>query len=331
MNIKELKSKIQKKEYENVYLFYGEENYLKNKYLENIKNNIYPEKDIMNVDEFIGDKVRVEDILDAISTLPIFSDYRLVVVKNSKLFRKERKLDNDKLFENFNELSDMTILIFIEEEIDKRNRLYKLISKKGESVEFKKPKEHDMVNWIDNMLKKENIICRKDNIIEILSLIDGGMYVIEQEINKLIEYVGKGNEIKKDDIDSIVTKSLDVNIFELVDNIGRKNVSSAITIYNNMILIKEPPIKILIMISRQMKILLQCKYLIEKRENNKDIANIIGVSSYFINRYIKQSSNFSKLELYNILKKCLEVDENIKTGIINDVLGVEILILECMR
>ncbi len=331
MDIKKLKSKIQKKEYENVYLFYGEENYLKNKYLEHIKNNIYPEKDIMNVDEFTGDKVRVEDILDAISTLPIFSDYRLVVVKNSKLFKKERKLDNDKLFENFNELSDMTILIFIEEEIDKRNRLYKLISKKGESIEFKKPKEHDMVNWINNMLKKENIICRKDNIIEILSLIDGGMYVIEQEINKLIEYVGKGNEIKKDDIDSIVTKSLDVNIFELVDNIGRKNVSSAITIYNNMILIKEPPIKILIMISRQMKILLQCKYLIEKRENNKDIANIIGVSSYFINRYIKQSSNFSKLELYNILNKCLEVDENIKTGVINDVLGVEILILECMR
>lgn len=328
--MKKLKEQISKKEFENVYLFFGEEDYLKNFYLKKLEEKLeLGDMKMMNYDNFIGNDTLAKTILDSISTLPIFSDYRLVVVKNSGLFTSGKKNETDELVDNFSELSQSTILVFVESDVDKRNRLFKKVGQVGYAVNFEKITEKELISWIETLFKNEKINVSKEVILKILKTVNLDMNNIEIEVNKLVSFISsEDRELTIFDIENICSKSLELKIFDLVAAIGEKNPVLALDIYNNMVLMKEAPLMILAMVARQLKILLQCKYLLEQGTSSNNIANEIGIPSFTVRDYTNQSKNFNKLELYNSVEKCLKVDVDIKTGKVNDKIGVEMLILE---
>ncbi len=328
--MKQLKKHLKDKEFENVYLFYGEENYLKNFYHKKIEETLeLGDMSMMNYDTFVGKETMSKDILNAISTLPVFSEYRLVVVKESGLFTSGRKNETDELAENFSELSSTTILIFIENDVDKRNKLYKKVNKEGCAIDFKGLGEADLVKWVEKKLKNHNIDIDRAVTLKFLKTVNRNMDTIEVELNKLISYVGEDNRrLTINDIDNVCSKSMELKIFDLVEAIGKKNPVVALDIYNNMIMMKESPLMVLTMISRQLKILLQCKYLKESGFNQQNIAKELGLPNFVIKDCLIQSNNFNKLELYTSIEKCLNIDVDIKVGKVNDKIGVEMLILE---
>ena len=311
-------------EIKNFYLFYGDESYLKKYYVNEIKEKIIADDFVdMNFNIF---EENAEAIINSGLSLPFMSDYRLTVVNESGFFYSGKKNETELLLKSIEEFPDSSIIIFCESKIDKRNKLYKKINEIGLAMEIKKPTDKELVKWIIKICKANKKIISPENAMRILKITMGDMEFIRNEIDKLINY--STENITSDDIDLLCTKSIDAKIFELVSAMGNKNLKLAIESYNNLIFLKEQPLMILTMISRQFVLILQSKIFTSSGENYNSIAQKLGVRSFVISDCIKQSKNFSQEKLVSAIKECSEIDYKIKMGQLNDKLAVETLIIK---
>ncbi len=319
---------IKTRNFKRVYLFFGEENYLKKLYVDKIKKAVIPSgSETMNLDIFQEKKIEWIKISDACETVPFMNDFRLVIVKDSELFIQGNKDNSDKVAEYVKNIPEFSILIFVEDKADKRGKLYKAVSSKGASVECKVPSERELVGWVGKVASEKGLIMKNDIILYFIRNINTGMEAVFAELEKLSSYIGEGSVSRKD-IDDICAKSLEVRIFDMVAAIGGKRVNDALDIYNNMILMKESPIMILAMIARQFRIILQSKYLSEKGLSKYEIAAKINQRDFVVAQCLTQAKNFKKKVLLQALEDCLECDIGIKSGRIGGTLGVEMIILK---
>ncbi len=326
--LKNLKEDIKNRRFKRVYLFFGDENYLKKTYIDELRNAIIPKgAEMMNLDVFQEKKIESKKISDACETFPFMNDLRLIIVKDSELFIQGNKNESEKTAEYVKNIPETSVLIFVEEKVDKRGKLYKAVSTNGECIECKIPNEKEMLLWTEKAVLKKGLTMKKNVILYFIRSINNGMETALIEIEKLADYIGKG-EVCEKDIDNICTKSLEVKIFDMVAAIGNKKIKEALDIYNNMILMKEAPIMILAMIARQFRIILQSKYLSEKGFYKSEIAEKIKQREFVVSECLSQAKNFKKKELLKALEDCLECDVNIKTGKVQDRLGVEMIIMK---
>ena len=324
--MKQIERDIADRRFKKVYLIYGEEDYLVKKYTELLKNNIVDEANsMMNMDLFEGNDCNVNKIIEAGDTAPFFSDYRLIVISGSGLFKDGRKEDTLKMSEAVKNLPDDCVYLFTNEKVDKRNSLYKTVKKTGYCCEINYQDIKEVVEW----LKKESEGRLDSNCANyFVKNIGNSMKYLSVELDKLLAYAGD-KKITTADIDIACTKSLETYIFDMVGAMGNKNAEKALEIYNNMIFEGEEPIGILSMIARQFRIMLQCKYLQSKRNfNSLQIAAELKQNKFVVSNCLKQSVNFKLTTLMQALKDCAECDSNIKNGMVGQKLGVEIILLK---
>lgn len=327
MNI--LDKHIKYRTFENVYLIFGEEEYFKKKYEKKFIESIVPEKlRMMNFDYFEGKNITVSQIIDATDTMPFMNDYRLVILKNSNLLFEGRKLETEKISDYIENMPKSTILVFIEEKVDKRQKLFKQIKKIGSVNLIGNLNEGQIVSWILDIFRNEGKIISHKEAIYMIRSIGDNMDNLYNEIQKLISYKNDNEKVSIEDIDNICTKSVESKIFELISAMANKNIESAIYIYRNLIFNKTSPFIVLSMISRQFRIILQVKYLNNKNYSISCIAKELSLSGFVVKDALSQSKNFNNKMILNVIDECLETDNKIKTGIIQDELAVELLIIK---
>ncbi len=309
----------------NIYLIFGDEKFLVKEAFDEIVNNVVATEDrTMNLDYFTGKDVNPDAIIDALNTLTFFSTNRCVVVRDTGLLKKASNTDD--LATALEDVPENTFVVFVEE-VDKTSKLYKAIQKHGVVYEMRTPKEADLVSFVENLVRNKNSKIDKAAVVHFLRTVENDMVVINNEIEKLVAFTLNKGKIEKADIDLVCTKSLQVEIFKLMDAIGNKEIQTALEIYNNMIFAKEPVLRILAMLARQVKLILLSKELSEQGMNMNDISVKIGVHSFVAKGCIQQGRNFSKKTLYNTLMTLSELEVKIKTGKIKDVIGLETLIV----
>ena len=326
--MKNLKENIDKGIISKSYLFFGEEEYLKKLYQDRLIKLIVPVgTEMMNLNIFEEKEFEINKFMDICETLPFMAEKRLVIIKNSELFKNGKKEDTEKLSDYISKLSDSTVVLFIENEVDKRSKIYKTLQKNGSVTEFLPLKENELTAWIKRELKKGGKEISTKEIVYMLRTVGTDMELILAEIQKLISYSDK-SIITQQDIDSICTKSLETKIFDMLDAIGEKNPQTALDIYNNLLMIKETPIKILVMIIRQFRLLFQTKILTESGAGTDLIAQRLSQRNFIIKGLIQQSKNFSRQNLRAALEDCLETDLAIKTGKLSPEMAVELIIIK---
>ena len=327
--MKTLENHIKNKTFSNIYVIFGEEEYLKNIYEKKLISNIVDENfKMMNFDIFEGKNVNISKIIDACDTMPFMSDYRVVILKNTGLIYDAKKDDTNKLENYLHILPKTTILIFIEEKIDKKLKIFKTISNIGTFHKIDVLSENELVNWILSIFKDNNKNISTKEALYIIRNIGFNMEILLNEINKLISFKSSGTKITINDIDNICTKSIESKIFDLINFISNKDMANAIKIYKNLIINNTSPFVILNMISRQFRIILQTKYLYNKNYSINNIASELELRDFIVKEAIKQSKNFSIKILLQAINECLEIDNNIKTGKIIDEIAIELLIIK---
>ncbi len=324
--MKQIEKDIESRNFKRAYLIYGEEDYLVKKYSELLKTNVADEMNaVLNIEVFEGKDCNVNNIISAADTAPFFSDYRLIVVSNSGLFKEGRKADTAQMAEALKNIADDCVFVFTNEKVDKRNALYKAVKKVGYCCEINFQDNKFLVDWIKE--RSENRL-NNSTAAYLIKNVGNSMKHIDVELDKLLSYAGN-NKITNKDIDIACTKSAEVNIFNMVAAIGNKNTEKALEIYNNMIFEGEEPIGILAMIARQFRLILQCKYLQSKKGfNAKQIAAELKQREFVAVNCLTQAKNFKLTVLMNALEDCAQCDTNIKSGIIASKLGVELIILK---
>ncbi len=327
--MKELKKQLKQNNIVHCYLFYGTEQYLKKYYTDLLKNTILDASEqTMNLDIFEGKKYTASDILDSADTLPFLSQKRVLIIKESGLLQSGRKEDSEKMAEYIKNIPDTTCIVFVENEIDKRTKLYKSILKHGYVAEMNHLSENEMLLWIQKKCKENHMQIENAVAVYLLRTVGGEMTQLEEEIKKLRYFLTEEAFITVKDIDAICTKSLETRIFDLVDAVANGRSKEAVTIYRNLILMKESPLMVLAMVIRQFRMILQCKILLEQGQTQSEIAQKIGVRDFVVRQCLQQSKHFTKEELQNALENCLNIDTNIKTGKENPDLAVELLLLQ---
>jgi DNA polymerase-3 subunit delta len=307
------------------YLIFGDETYLTRIYAEKIRkyvtDNPYA---MMNTMEFEG-KTEIAKITEAAETVPFGAEYRLIEVKDSGLFTVGRKDDTEALSKYMAKSPDFSVFLFTLEKVDKRNALYKAVKKYGYCCEINKLKEKELIEKISEISGGKLSQGLSEYFVK---NVGDNLEVLTAEADKLFAYVGD-KKITREDIDVACTKSLETKIFDMVAAIGKKNADRALDIYNNLLLAKESPFGINKMIARQFRLILQCKYVAAKKKyGSEQIALELGMRSFIVRDCLEQGKNFDITTLIDAIKDCASTDANIKKGLINAELGVEMLILK---
>ena len=154
--MKILKKDIKDKNFKKFYLFYGEEEYLKRYYENEMKTKVVTNMKEFNIDVFDGKELITTVLEDCINTAPFMSEYRLIIIKNSDLFAGTKKAEEEKLIYYMDNMSGHNVILFVENKVDKRNKLYKKVVKEGYSIDFKTPEQNELIKWCINVTKKND-------------------------------------------------------------------------------------------------------------------------------------------------------------------------------
>ena len=313
---------IKNKEFSQIYLLHGEEAYLRKQYRDKMKDALIDAGDTMNNHYYEGKDTKIEEIIDLAETLPFFAEKRVIIIENSGWFQK----GGDKMAEYLPHLPETSYIVFVETQIDKRSKLYKAVKNKGRISEFAHQDEQTLKRWIWGMLKKEDKNITAADMQFLLERTGTEMAHIKTEMEKLLCYTMGKTEITREDIEEICTKRVQNQIFDMINAIADKNQKKALDLYYDLLTLKEPPMRILALIGRQFNLLLQVKELRKKGYSPQVISEKTGLHGFVVGKYEKQAVKFKTSELREALEACVEADENVKTGKMNDVMSVEILI-----
>lgn len=316
---------IKNGQFSSTYLLYGEEAYLRRQYRDNLRKALVAEDDTMNCSIYSGKDINVNEVADMVGTMPFFAERRVIIVENSGFFKTG---SNDRLVELVKNMPETSHIIFVEEEVDKRNRLYKAVTANGYAALCEVQDETTLKKWIMGLLKKENKLITADALNLLLDKTGTNMENIKREVEKLICYKYYDEGITAEDVEELCTIQLQNRIFDMVEAVAAKNQKTALALYYDLLALKEAPMKILALIARQFNMLLQVKEMKQKGYPESTIAQQTGLNAYFLKKkYIPQAAQFKLSKLEEALRLCVEADESVKTGKMPDILSVELIIV----
>ncbi|MCH5259285.1 MAG: DNA polymerase III subunit delta [Lachnospiraceae bacterium] len=322
--MKKLSEEIKSGQLKQVYILYGEEAYLRNQYKEKLKNALLGEGDSMNFHYFEGKDVRSGEVIDLAETMPFLAERRVIMLENSGLFSH----GGEELAAYLEAPSETAYFVFVEPTVDKRSKLYKAATVKGRAIEFGAQDEAVLKRWILGFLKKENKNITERDLDLFLDKTGSDMANIRGELEKLLCYCLDRDVITAQDIEKVCTKQVSNQIFDMINAVAEKKQQTAMTLYYDLLTLKEPPMRIMILIARQFNLLLQVKELRNKGLDANAIGTKVGLAGFIAKKYVAQASKFKEDDLRRALADCVESEEAVKTGRMNDVMSVELLIVK---
>ena len=315
---------IKKGSFKPVYLFYGEEAYLKQQYKNRLKDAVLPEGDTINLSIYSGKGIDVEEMIAQADTMPFFAEHRLLLIEDSGFFKNA----NQQLADYIPSIPEGTIMLFVESEVDKRGKLYKAVNKKGSAVEFTAQNEQTLTRWILGILKSEKKMITSGAMKLFLEKTGTDMERIRQELEKLICYCMEKESITEEDVAVICSEQTENKIFDMINAMAEKKQKKAMELYYDLLALKEPPMRILYLLARQFNGILQVKESLMRGNANAQIAREMGVAPFIVGKYAAQAKYFESAQIKEALRDFVETEEAVKTGKIEDKLGVELMIIK---
>ncbi len=335
-SIENLEKELNTKELKSLYLFFGEEKYLIETSTKKIKN-IFGEA-IKGINYVQIDETNVSTIISEIETPSFGYNKKLIIAKNTGLLKKESKRKNNELAnikenlckylsENLNLIKESIVLIIIEEEAEKQD-LYNIIDKNGVVCKFDYQKPAQLIARLKSICNMYKVEIENYTLQYFIESCGTNMEELINEIRKLIEYAGEGGKIEKEDIDKLCIKKLESVIFDLTDNLGKRQIKKALEVLHNLIYQKEPIQKILITLYNHFKKLYITSVAIREKKEISASLNLKPNQMFLINKYKNQARYFKEKELRKILEELINLDYNYKNGLIDLQLGLETILCE---
>lgn len=304
-----------------VYLLYGEDNYLKNEFVKKAKKSFGELQ--LGINYIQIDESNVNNVISDIETPAFGYERKMIIVKNANLMQKKNAI-SDKLSEYLNDadkqILDSIELIIVEDSVEK-NALFNTISKIGMIKEFNEQKIGQLITKVKSISAAYGVQIQENVAQYFIECTGTNMEDIINEIRKLIEYAGKGGTIKKEDIDRLTIKKSESVIFDLTDNLGKKNIHEAINVLHDLIYAKEPVQKILVMLYNHFK-----KLYIVQLSNGQNVAQNLKLKpnqTFLVSKYQNQAKFFTQEEIRNLLNEFMYIDEASKSGNLDINVGLE--------
>lgn len=335
-----------------IELLYGEEKYLLETHLKKIKKEFGELEKGINYIQI--DSSNILTLIDEALTPSFMYEKKLIIASNTGLFKKAKRgtkteteknekttktkekkstTDSDKIIDFLNQNKDLfeesVDLIFVEEDADK-NKIYKIIDELGKVTKFDVLNLSQLITKLSQICKGYKIETSNDTLKYLVESCGGYMLDLINELRKLIEYTGEGGKITRKEVDMLCIKKIESVIFELTDNLGKKNINEALNVLNNLIYNKEPIQRILVMLYNHFKKIYLTKMAMNENIDLVYALNLKPNQVFLTSKYRHQASYFKNAEIRNVLNALVDLDANYKIGKIDLNIGLEsILCMYC--
>ncbi len=334
MTVDNLEKELKQGKLNSIYLFYGEELYLLENAVKKIKK-LFGEL-VLGINYIQIDETNAENIIFDMETPAFGFEKKLIIVKNAGLLKKERKANSksnnelqkklaEYIKENIEEIKESLILVFIEDDISKCE-LTKVIEGNGIVCNFERLKPIDIKRRLKVICNAYSVNVDERNLDLIIETSGTNMQNLINEIRKLIEYTGKGETITKEAVEKLATKEFEARIFDLTDELGKKDIAKAMEILKELIYNKEPVQKILITLYNHFKKIYLTKLCIEESRDVLTVLNLKPNQTFLVSKYKRQAGYFKTNELKKILVELIKLDNNYKSGLIDINIGLEAIL-----
>jgi DNA polymerase-3 subunit delta len=311
---------------EPVYYFYGEETYLIHSVLNEIQTHCLGEGPAdFNLDVFYYSEINAQQILDTAETLPMFSPKRLVVVKQINELKAK---DQEILLQLIEKPIDTTCVVFIGKKIDARKKFFKLLVEQNAVVKFDPPPVADVPMWVQKMTKDRGLKIGREAQDILIQMVGNSLTDMDNEIQKLSQYIGERTEIAALDVRAVVSKHRMESVFDLTKSIAEQDRARSLYFLANLLDQGENELGILALIARHVRILNLVKEGIKEGITASQLASRVGVPPFYINQYIQQARYWSEDRLEHLHKALLLTDKALKSSPISTSIWLENFVLK---
>ena len=303
-----------------VYLLYGTNDFAIQKEIEKITKDF----DKMNISKYDLTEDDIKDVISDAETFSMFADSKVVIAENAAIFTSSGSGDLETLENYLAHINPNTILIFTvnEEKVDERKKITKKIKKDYKLISFNQNETPNSL--VRNLLNDYNITSSNINLL--IDRVGTNPLILENEVNKIKLYKDD-KTVTKEDIINLTTKRPEIDIFKLIDDIVMKNKDEALEIYNEMLKVNEEPLKIVILLASQFRLMYQAKELAKKGYSEKNISEVLKVHPYRVKLALQKGKKYKAETLLNYLSVLADIDIAIKTGKTDKNLALELFLL----
>lgn len=309
----------------NFYLIYGPDRSIINNEVEKIKRKLK----INDIVQYDMPSTYLLDVIEDASTIGLFSQNKIIILDDCYFLSANKTIDNieelEKYIENYNP-NNYCILTAYTDKIDTRKKIYKLLKKKAQIIEQTKVDDIYLTNYIKEELEKEKY--QMEDISYFLNKVGKNLYNIKNELNKLMMYKIDSKIIKNKDIDKITIKSIEEEIFALTEAVIAKNTEKSLSLLEEFLNKNYEEVQIIILLASQFRFLFQVKRLLNKGKTESEIAKILEANPYRIKFTTKKLYHYTESILLDYIQKLAKMDHDIKLGLMNKKLALELFIIE---
>ena len=319
----ELQKAIKRKEIAPLYFLYGDEPFLLEKTVASLQEELLdPNLLHFNLTIFYGSESTPQDIISIAKTHPIAGGYRMVVVKEADKLKSPWKVFTS----YFSQPLASTCLVFCGEKLPLKSQPLSTFKKKGVPVRFYHPYDREIPGWIKNIAQTCNKKVSGSAVSLLNTELENDLQTIYKEIEKLAAYVGDREVIEVDDVKEVVTVNRGVSVFKLNDHIADKDREGALYVLKHLLGAGEPPLKILTMITRQTRLLVRAKEMLEQGLSQTEIGRKLGIRDFYLKDFIRRAQVVSRPQGEKSIHLLFHSDWKLKSSRVDKRLVLEDLI-----
>lgn len=325
-DLRRLQQRAEKKAFEPLYLFLGDEGFLVEEALQTIRTQVLdPNTKDFNFDSFWAHDVDGSRVREAVETLPMMSEKRLVILRDVDDWKDAEWEALYPLFEN---PVDSAVFVMTASEMDRRKKPFKKVTDKGILVELKRPYDNQMPEWISYLAFRLQLEIDRDAATMLLQYVGANLFEVQQELKKLKEYLGDRKKVTSQDISHVVSQSRVQSIFELTDALGKKDKAAAFQALANLLDNKQSEVGVLAMVARHFRIL---EALMEGQRaglSGVKLTTAAGIPQFLLANYMQQLRFWTESSLDNVVLTLHETDKALKSSPLSSHIWLENLILK---
>lgn len=308
----------------NTYLIYGNDYGLIKREIDKITSGT---SDVVKYDLLVSN---VSDVIEEASCMSLFGDKKVVIGENALFLTGANTSVNHDIdyltsYVNAENHDNIVILTVVQDKLDERKKIVKLLKKNVTVIHKETIDEKDLPKFVIKEFLNNGYKIDYKTASYFVDYVGKNVDILLSEINKMIVYKDNDKEIFIEDILNISSKGFNDNVFDLSDAIMKKDFKKIFSCYNDLMILKEEPIKIIALLASQFTLVYQSKLLSKEGFMSKDIASTLKVHPYRVKLALE--TNYPDFELKDILKKLHNLDYEIKTGKVDKIVGLENFLL----
>lgn len=315
----------------NIYLFHGPEAYIRKSALSALEKKILmPGLESMN--RTVMSAPSAQAIIENCETLPMMSDYRLIIVRDCALLTagkaKDEAQDSELLCGYLARVPETTCLVFdMDAQVDKRKKLSKALLALPGAVSFDALDDVQLHRWISQTLKPLGKKIDR-SVSDQLAFTSGrDLTLLHGELLKLAAYVQERDVITAQDVEAIATHTAECTIFAMVDALSAGKVREAFELLSVLLSAGEQRIGILAMITRHYRQMMHLSAMLAQRQPQGQMAKVLGVPPFALSRLQTQIGRRGYAQLSRYVEQCVQADYDIKRGAIREDAALDRLML----